>query len=94
MAVLKTVGRSGQITLGKEYAGCQIVVDQLETGVWLIKTGSFIPDNERWLHSNEVSQKLRKAIDWAEHNEAKECNLAEFDSSISAINSEKIECDG
>lgn len=75
MARLTIVGSSGQITLGKEYAGCQIIVDKLESGVWLIKTGSFIPDNERWLHAKEVSEKLAQAAEWAENNPPKDCDV-------------------
>jgi len=48
MATIKTIGSSGQITLGKEYAGRHVVVDQIEPGVWMIKLGQFIPDNECW----------------------------------------------
>ncbi len=76
MTMLKTVGSSGQITLGKEYAGRQIVVDQLEPGVWLIKTGSFVPDNEQWLHSTKISMKLSKAIKWAEKNKPEDCEIS------------------
>ena len=43
---IKTIGSSGQISLGKEYAGRTVMVEELETGVWLIKTAQVIPDNE------------------------------------------------
>ena len=33
MAMVKTVGRSGQIALGKAYAGRQVLVEQLDPGV-------------------------------------------------------------
>jgi hypothetical protein len=54
MATIKTIGRSGQIALGKEYAGRSVLVDQLEPGVWIIKLGEFIPDSERWLADAQV----------------------------------------
>ncbi len=62
---VKTVGTSGQISLGKQYAGRTVVVDQLEDGVWMIKTAQVIPDNERWLHEPEVKASLDRALDWA-----------------------------
>ncbi len=37
MSVVKTVGRSGQISLGKQYAGRHALVDEIEAGVWVIK---------------------------------------------------------
>jgi len=78
MPLLKKIGRSGQITLGKAYAGCQVIIDQPEPGVWIIKTGRFIPDSEQWLHTGETSEKLRKAVSWAEKNPPSESNIKEL----------------
>jgi hypothetical protein len=33
MATMKTVGKSGQIVLGKAYAGRSVFIDELEPGV-------------------------------------------------------------
>ncbi len=68
MATIKTVGRSGQIALGKEYAGRHVLIDQPEPGVWVIKLGTFIPDNEQWLLASDVQHELAEAITWAEHH--------------------------
>jgi len=75
MAVIKTVGQSGQIALGKAYAGRHVLVDELEPGVWLVKLGEFIPDSERWLHAPEVKADLDEAIAWAESHPALETDL-------------------
>ena len=75
MAVVKTVGRSGQIALGKAYAGRQVLVEQLDPGVWLVKLGEFIPDNERWLHAPGVKAALDEAIAWAETHPVAETDL-------------------
>src|SRR5262245_62314736 len=68
MATIKTIGRSGQIVLGKEYAGRSVLIDELEPGVWIIKLGQFIPDSERWLDDTPVQQEVEAAIAWAECN--------------------------
>ncbi len=68
MATIKTIGDSGQISLDKRYAGEQALVDELEPGVWMIKLGKFIPDNERWLHQPEVKASLDEALRWAAEN--------------------------
>jgi len=75
MAVIKTVGQSGQIALGKAYAGRHVLVDELEPGVWLVKLGEFIPDSERWLHAPDVKADLDEAIAWAESHPALETDL-------------------
>jgi hypothetical protein len=48
-AALKLVGSNGQISLGKQYAGRHVLVEEREPGVWVIRTATVIPDNERWL---------------------------------------------
>jgi hypothetical protein len=47
---VKVIGANGQISLGKQFAGRQVLVEEQESGVWLIRTATVIPDNERWLH--------------------------------------------
>ena len=82
MAVVKTVGRSGQIALGKEYAGRHVLVEQVESGVWIIKLGEFVPDNERWLHTPQTKAELDEAVAWAEEHPAGETNLDELEQKI------------
>ena len=75
MAEIKTIGSSGQISLGKEFAGRTVTVEQVEDGVWVVKTARVIPENELWLHTPDVSKKLTKAIQWAEEHPAKATDL-------------------
>jgi hypothetical protein len=56
---VKTIGSSGQISLGKQHAGRTVTVEQVEDGVWLVKSARVIPENELWLHGGgreEVEQ--------------------------------------
>ena len=55
---IKTIGASGQISLGKQYAGRTVTVEKVEEGVWTIKTAQVIPDNERWLLDPEARARL------------------------------------
>jgi hypothetical protein len=82
MASIKTIGASGQITLGKEYSGKTVLVDEIEPGVWMVKVGEFIPDSERWLHEPAEKSKLDEAIAWAEANPACADNLAEIETAV------------
>ncbi len=75
MAVVKTIGRSGQIALGKEYVGRHVLIDEIEPGVWLVKLGEFVPDNERWLWDTQVQKDLDEAIAWAENNPPRATDL-------------------
>ena len=82
MNIIKTVGSSGQISLGKKYAGQTVILNEIDTGVWIVKTGRFIPDNEKWLHRPEAQAELREAVAWAEENSPKETNLDDLEARI------------
>ena len=72
---VRIVGTNGQISLGKQYAGRQVMVEEQETGVWLVRTATVVPDNERWLHAPEAAQNLREALQWASQNAASDAGL-------------------
>jgi len=78
MGIIKTVGSSGQISLGKKFAGQTVLVDEIQAGVWMVKVGRFIPDNEKWLHGSDVQVELNEAIAWAEKTPPKDTNFEEL----------------
>ncbi len=65
---IKTVGTNGQFSLGKAFAGKTVLIEEITKGTWLIKTGSFIPDSEQWLHRKEDAASLVRGLAWAETN--------------------------
>ena len=69
---VKVVGSNGQISLGKVFAGRQILVEEKEPAVWLIRTAMVVPDNELWLHQPQAREDLQRALDWAERNSPRE----------------------
>jgi hypothetical protein len=71
-ASVKVVGQNGQISLGKEFAGRQVLVEEREPGVWLIRTAKVIPENELWLHQPQASEDMRRALAWVQANPPRE----------------------
>jgi len=69
--IVKSIGSSGQISLGKEHAGRKVLVETPEPGVWVIRTATIIPDNERWIHETATKKDLAKALAWAQKTPAK-----------------------
>ncbi len=82
METIKIVGSSGQISLGKKFAGRHVLVDEIEPGTWIVKLGRFIPENELWLHSGAVKEDLDKAINWAEQTPPQSSDLDELEKRI------------
>ena len=79
MGSIKPVGSSGQISLGKKFAGQTVIFEEIQTGVWMVKLGRFIPDNEKWLHGPDVQTELNEAIAWAEKNPPADTNFEEIE---------------
>ena len=71
---VKVVGSNGQISLGKKFAGRQVVVEEREPGVWLIRTATIVPDNESWL-DEKAMQDLQDALAWAVKTPPRETDL-------------------
>lgn len=69
---VKMIGANGQISLGKEFAGRQVLVEEREPGVWMVRTALVIPENEMWLHQPQVKADLQNALEYAVSSPAAE----------------------
>lgn len=54
-------------------------VEEPEPGVWLIKLGQFVPNNERWLFEQDVQEELARAEAYAANNAPAACDLRELE---------------
>lgn len=72
---IKLVGSNGQISLGKQYAGRHVLVEESEPGVWIVRTATVIPDNERWLHDPPAAASLQAAMAWSASHPAADADL-------------------
>lgn len=72
---VKVIGANGQISLGKQFAGRQVLIEEQEPGVWLVRTATVIPDNERWLHEPQTAADLARALDWAKANTPRDTDV-------------------
>lgn len=72
---VKMVGSNGQISLGKQYAGRPVLVEEREPGVWIVRTATVIPDNERWAHEAGAAADLQAAMAWAAGHPAADLNV-------------------
>jgi hypothetical protein len=68
---VKTVGPSGQISLGKQHAGEHVLITEVESGFWQIKTADVIPHNERFWHQPHVAERMDQALERARRTPAR-----------------------
>ena len=86
---VKLIGANGQISLGKDYAGRQVLVEEREPGVWFVRTAIVIPDNKRWLHTPKVAADLTAALAWSANNEAQQTDIEALFDGLGAWAAEK-----
>jgi hypothetical protein len=72
---VKVIGTSGQISLGKQYAGKTVLVEKVGKGVWLLKIARVIPDNEVWIHTEPAKSRIDRAIAWTAEHPSEETDL-------------------
>ncbi len=75
MHAIKTVGKSGQISLGKALAGMEFIVEQLPDGDIMLKRAVVMPVNERWLHEPAMKEKLARVEEWMRQNPPRDTDL-------------------
>lgn len=83
-AKLKVIGASGQISLGKEYAGRQVTVEEVGEEKWLITGVAVIPKSELWLHEPKTAATLTRAIRRAESTSPQDTDLDAFERELNA----------
>ena len=85
MQTIKTVGKSGQISLGKSLAGMGFIVEALAGGDFILKRAVVVPMNERWLHEPEMKARLANADGWMRENQVHETDLNEIGSKLGSV---------
>lgn len=81
MQTIKTVGKSGQISLGKSMAGMGFIMEELPGGDIMLKRAVVVPMNERLLDP-AVQAELEAAREWRKNNPAKATDLAALGSEL------------
>lgn len=74
-AKFKVIGTNGQISLGKEYAGRHITIEEVGDEKWLITGVAVIPKDELWLHEPKTAAALTRSIRRAENTPPQDANL-------------------
>lgn len=63
---LLTVASNGQISIGKAWAGRQIVIEEISDGELHIKAGFFVPDSQKIFNTTIAKEALDDFNKWDE----------------------------
>ena len=79
---VKVVGKSGQISLGKKFAGQQMLVEEIEPGEWRIRAAVVVPRRQAWVHTEAMQTRLAEAIDRVQSTKPKDTDLGTLKKSL------------
>jgi hypothetical protein len=72
---VKVVGRSGQISLGKKYAGKVLQLERLEDGAILLTAVAMVPERQLWTLQEPDRSRIARGLAWAARNPPRETAL-------------------
>jgi hypothetical protein len=65
---IKVVGKSGQISLGKRYAGKTLRLERREDGTVLLTAVAMVPENQLWTTEEPHRSRIERGLAWAAAN--------------------------
>lgn len=72
---IKVVGKSGQISLGKSYAGRTLRLERRDDGTLLLTAVAMVPESQLWTLQEPDRSRIARGLAWAAENEAKETDV-------------------
>jgi hypothetical protein len=62
---IKVVGRSGQISLGKSYAGKTLRLERREDGTVVLTPVAMVPESQLWTLQEPHRSRIERGLAWA-----------------------------
>ena len=72
---LKTVGKSGQISLGKAYAGKTLRLDRFDDGRIVLTAVAVVPETQLWTLQEPDRSRIQRGLEWAAKTPSRETDL-------------------
>jgi len=72
---VKTVGKSGQISLGKSYAGKILRLERFENGRIVLTAVALVPESQLWMLNEPDRSRIERGLTWASKNKPRDSNL-------------------
>jgi hypothetical protein len=69
---IKVVGKSGQISLGKRYAGKMLELQRLDDGSLLLRAVAMVPESQLWTLQEPHRSRIARGLAWAAETEPRE----------------------
>ena len=74
-AEIKVVGKSGQISLGKSYAGKTLRVERHEDGSIVLTAVAMVPESQLWTLEEPHRSRIARGLVWAAETKPEEIEV-------------------
>jgi hypothetical protein len=71
----KVVGKSGQISLGKSYAGKTFRLQRFKDGRMVLTAVALVPETQLWTLSEPHRSRIARGLAWAAETQPEESNI-------------------
>ena len=75
---IKVVGKSGQISLGKSYAGKTLRLERREDGTVVLTAVAMVPESQLWTLQEPHRSRIERGLVWASGTAPEETDLEGF----------------
>jgi len=72
---IKVVGKSGQISLGKSYAGKMLRLERRRDGTVVLTAVAMVPESQLWAQQEPHRSRIQRGLAWAAKTPAAETDL-------------------
>jgi hypothetical protein len=72
---VKVVGKSGQISLGKRYAGKVLRLERRQDGTVVLTAVAMVPESQLWAVTEPDRSRIERGLAWAAKTPPSETNL-------------------
>ncbi len=72
---IKVVGKSGQISLGKRYAGKTLRLERRQDGTLVLTAVAMVPETQLWALEEPHRSRIERGLTWAAVNTPRETDI-------------------
>lgn len=72
---IKVVGKSGQISLGKSYAGKTLRLERRKDGTMVLTAVAVVPESQLWTLEEPHRSRIERGLTWAAETEPRETDV-------------------
>lgn len=72
---IKVVGKSGQISLGKNYAGRTFRLERVNDGRIVLTAVAMVPENQLWTLTEPHRSRIERGLAWAGQTKPRETGI-------------------